>query len=173
MPTARTHDQHCSARIELVLFVALVKHDRALDCIAQIDLAFEHVGPRRAIGILEVRHESGGPAVERVDDHLAIGGSGDLDTAIEQIGGLRCDDPICAADGLGPHDEAREFAGGELPLSNAAMRQQLLAARLELAVQCGKKGQRSGAQNSREFSAHTTNNLDISRHRQVHRSSLL
>jgi len=52
--------------------------------IVQVDLAFDHVGPRGAVGILEIRHESRGPRVERVDDHFAVGRPGDLHAAVEQ-----------------------------------------------------------------------------------------
>ena len=54
---------------------------------ARFDLAADHVAPGGRVGVLEVRHEPARAGVERVDDHLAAGGPGDLHAPVlERVG---------------------------------------------------------------------------------------
>ena len=115
--------------------------------IVQVDLAFNHVGPGRAVGVLEVRHESGGARVERVDHHFAVGRPGDLDTTVQQIFRLRRDRPFLGTKRRGFGNEIGEFAGVKFPLARRAPREQVLAARFEGAIQFGDEPQGCGCQN--------------------------
>jgi hypothetical protein len=107
-----------------------------------VNLSVDHVVPSRAVGVLEVGHEGRRPAIQGVDDHLAIGRAGNLDAAVEQVSG-------CAAI---VHSDSRIFRvsgrkSGSLPASKlmlacSAFGQQLLATRLELTVQLGDQRER-------------------------------
>ena len=83
----------------------------------QVDLALDHVGPGRRVGVLEVGHEHLGPAVQGVDDHLAVGRTGDLDAAVQQVGRDRRDLPVAVAHGLGLGQEVGALAGVEALLA--------------------------------------------------------
>ena len=48
-------------------------------------MAADHVLPGGGVGVLEVGHEPAGAGVQRVDDHLAVGGPGDLDPPVAQV----------------------------------------------------------------------------------------
>ena len=61
------------------------ERDRAPDRIAQIDLAFDHVCPRRRVRVFEIGHENFRAGIERVDHHFAIGRAGDFHSTILQI----------------------------------------------------------------------------------------
>ena len=83
MPAARARNQNCHLVLQPVRFSLLYETDAPAYGIVQVDLAFNHVGPGRAVGVLEVRHESGGTRVERVDHHFAIGRPRDLDATVQ------------------------------------------------------------------------------------------
>jgi hypothetical protein len=87
--------------------------DGSADGVAEVDLAFDEVVPGGRGGVLEVGHEDLGAGVERVDDHLAVDGAGDLDAAVEQVGGERRDGPFGVADGPGFGQEVGALAGVE------------------------------------------------------------
>ncbi len=91
MPAARADKEHGGMIDQFVTPSSrrIVKCDRPADSVAQVDLAFEEVVPGRCCRIFKVRHQHLGPAVQRVDDHLAVGGPGYLHAAVEQIRGLR------------------------------------------------------------------------------------
>src|SRR5882672_10989437 len=91
MPAARARNEDRYLALQPVCLPLLYEADGPAHGIVQVDLAFDHVGPRGAVGILEIRYESRGPRVERVDDHFAVGRPGDLYAAVEQILRLRCD----------------------------------------------------------------------------------
>ena len=99
VPAARAHQQRRRILAQLVVAaVGAVVGDRALDRVAQVDVALDHVAPGRGVGVLEVGHEAVGARVQRVDDHLALGRAGDLDPALLQIGRSRGDLPVALAD---------------------------------------------------------------------------
>jgi hypothetical protein len=85
----RADDQRRHVIIEAVLFAGfrIVVLDHATHGVAQVDLALDHVRPGRRAGVLEVGHERVRARVQRVDDHLALDGSGDLDDQGPEIGG--------------------------------------------------------------------------------------
>ena len=80
--------------------VLAVRRDVARSCadrVAQVRLAVDEVRPGRRVRVLEVRHEDVRARVERVDDHLAVDRAGDLDAAVEQVGGERRHGPVAGA----------------------------------------------------------------------------
>ena len=137
VPAARADKQHGGLVVELVLLSRgrVGVGDGAPDGIAQIDLAVEQVVPCRRIGVFEVGHEDFRAGVERVDNHLAIDGAGDLHAAVENIGGQRRNGPCGLADGLRLGEKVWLFAGIEPLLPLVAGVEQRLAARVERALQ--------------------------------------
>ena len=99
VPSARAHQKRGHRLVELVIFPTLFvdEGDVAAHGIAKVDLALDNVGPGRRVGVLEVGHKHVGARVQRIDDHLPLDGAGDLDAAIEQVGGKRCYRPIAGA----------------------------------------------------------------------------
>jgi hypothetical protein len=93
MPAARARDKHRGPVVQAVLLAVLLQRNAAPHSVAQVDLPIDHVVPGGAVRVLEIRHEGGGAAIERVDHHLAVGGSGDLDAPVEQVFRLRSDAP--------------------------------------------------------------------------------
>ena len=151
VPAARPRQQHRGPVVQPVALAALLEGDGAAHRVAQVDLAVDHVEPGRAVGVLEVRHEGGGAAVERVDHHLAVGRPGDLDAAVEHVLRLRRDLPFGVADFFRFRQEIRQLARIEFLLPRRAPRQQLLAARFELAVQFRDEGERFRRQDRGEL----------------------
>ena len=98
------------------------------------------------VGVLEVGHEHLRARVQRVDDHLAVDRAGDLDAAVQQVGGDRRDlqSPSRIVRGLG--QEVGQLAGVEALLALGPRREQLLARAVEVALQVGQEGQRLGSQ---------------------------
>jgi len=114
----------------------------AADRLAEVDLALDLVGPQRRVAVLEVGHVAVGARVEGVDDHLGLHRAGDLHAAAVQRGRNRRDLPVAVADVLRLGKEVGALAGVEPPGTRHARGQQLLAARLEGAVQRGHQFQR-------------------------------
>ena len=99
MPAARAHEQDGRLRVQLVLFALRTGElDVAANRVAQVDLARQIVLPGGRVRVLEIRHEDVRAGVQRVDDHLAVHGPGDLDAPVEQIAGNRRDHVIALAD---------------------------------------------------------------------------
>ena len=140
VPTARADQQRRDLLVQAVaLAFRAVEGDGAADGIAQIDLAVEVVGPGGRVGILEIGHEDAGAGVERVDDHLAVHGAGDLDAAVQEVLGDGRDSPFFLADGGGLGEEVRQCAGVDFFLANLAAREEVLAAGFEGAGESGEK----------------------------------
>ena len=116
VPAARTHHQHRRVGLQRIgLAGGLVGEvDRVGPAILEVDLALDEVAPGRAGGVLEVGHEHLGPAVEGVDDHLAVDRAGDFDPAVLEVRGDRRHLPVAGADVGGFGEEVRGFAGVEL-----------------------------------------------------------
>jgi hypothetical protein len=80
MPPARADEQRRDPLVQAIdPSVGVPVLDRALDRVNEVDLALDHVAPRRRVRVLEVRHEDIGAGVERVDHHLPLGGARELD----------------------------------------------------------------------------------------------
>ncbi|CAH1668847.1 hypothetical protein CHELA40_13198 [Chelatococcus asaccharovorans] len=143
MPAARTDDQRRRLVRELVRLAGgrIGEIDAALPAVPQIDLALDHIGPGRRGCILEIRHEHLRPAVERVDDHLAIDRTGDLDPAIEEVARDGRDLPVTLADVPGLGQEVGRLPGvkGLLPLRS--QREEAATRCIKAAMQIGQETQ--------------------------------
>ena len=119
VPAARADEEHGGVGLEFVVLAGggVVVGDGAAHGVAQVELAFEDVLPGGCGGVLEVGHEDLRAGVERVDDHLAVDGAGDLDAAVEQVFRQRRGDPLGVADVLGLGQEVRAFARVEALLT--------------------------------------------------------
>jgi hypothetical protein len=179
VPAARARDEHSGLVLKAVQLLAGVRPaleaDRAAHRIAQVDLPVDHVVPRRAVGVLEVRHERGSAAVERVDHHLAVGGAGDLDAPVEHVLRLRRHDPVAFANRFCLRQKIRQLALIKLLLARGARGEELLAPGLELAVKLGDEAQRFRAEDFGKCRGDRGRNGDAlgKRGRHVHRSILL
>jgi hypothetical protein len=75
------------------------KVELARPTVHQVGLALDHVGPGRRIRILEIGHEDFGARIEGIDDHLAVGRSGDLDAPVFKVGRDMGHCPFALTDG--------------------------------------------------------------------------
>ena len=87
-----------SSRSAYSLPFALVKVMVAADRVAEVDLAADHVVPVGSTRVLHVGQPHPRAGVEGVDRHLAVGGSGHLDAAVDQVGRGRSHAPVAVAD---------------------------------------------------------------------------
>ena len=143
MPAAGADKEHGDFVVELVLLLrdGVGIGDGAADGVAQIDLAVEQVVPGGSARVLKVGHEDLGAGVERVDDHLAIDGPGNLNAAVQDVGGQRRDRPCGFADISRLGEEIGLLAGIESLLPFVPRGEQLFAARVEGALQIDDEGQ--------------------------------
>jgi len=118
VPPPRAHEQHRRARLQRVPLPArgVLERDRAADRVGEVRLPLDLVAPRGGVRVLEVGHEGLRARVQRVDDHLAVDGAGDLDAAVEEVARERGDLPVSGADVRGGGEEVRELAGVEVGL---------------------------------------------------------
>ena len=144
MPAARAHHQHRRARVELVGLagnrVGIIQFARPI--IFQIDLAFNHIGPDRRRCIFKIGHEHMRPAIEAVDNHLAIHRAGDFDAPVQQVVRQGGNGPGAVADVLGRGQEIGLLTSIEAFLTLHPGGEQLHAAGVKLAVQLTKESQR-------------------------------
>jgi hypothetical protein len=136
VPAPRADQQGRRVVFELVVAtVRPVVGDAAGDRVVQVDLALDHVAPRRGVGVLEVGHEAVGARVERVDDQLAIRRPGDLHPALTQRFGHGRDPPVAGADLLSLGQEVEHLALGQAGPALHPGAQQLLAPVLEFGME--------------------------------------
>src|SRR5947208_3442809 len=136
MPTARTDQQHRNIFLQLVtLSFRAGKTDRPPDRIPQIDLALNHIRPRRRIRVFEIGHENLCAGIERIDHHLAIGRPGNLDPPIAQIRWNRCAGPVALTDRFCFRQKIECFATIESHLSILPALQTFFPAIAESALQ--------------------------------------
>ena len=88
--------------------------------------------------------EDFGAGVEGVDDHLAVDGAGDLDAAVEEVGGEWSDDPVGGADEGGFGEEVGTNARVKTLLAGDAGGEELFAAGVELALEGDGEGEGCG-----------------------------
>ena len=130
MPAARPDDQHCGMGAQPIRFaLGRGEIDLPTHRVAQVRLPAHHVVPGRRQRILAIRHEHLGAGIERVDDHLPIGGPGDLHTPIEQISRDRGDPPVAVADRAGLGQEVGQLAAIEPGLTRVPIAEEGLDAR--------------------------------------------
>ena len=151
MPASRARNQNRHLAFQPICLSLLFEIDVPAYGIVQVDLTFDHVGPSRAVGVLEVRHERRSARIERVYHHFSIGRPSDLHAAVQQIFRLSCDRPVLGAKRCGFRNEIGEFAGVKFSLARSAKREQILTAGFEGAVQLGDEAQGFGCQNPCRF----------------------
>src|SRR5262245_63264117 len=97
--TARSHEQNGRARTELVRLsiVGRFEADGSTDRVHQIQLPLDQIVPSRSRRVLEVRHVDVRPEVHRIDHHLSVDWTRDLDTAIGQVFWQWSDGPVPVA----------------------------------------------------------------------------
>jgi hypothetical protein len=108
VPAARTHQQRGDPVVQPVLLaLGTGEADRLAHRVAHVDLSLHLVVPGRRIRVFEVSHVHRRARVQRVDHHLAIGGTGDLHAAILQVLRHRRHFPVAVADVLRFFQEVR------------------------------------------------------------------
>ena len=139
VPATRADQQRRDLLVQPVLASVLLRElDRPLDRVGEVHVPADHVRPGRRVRILEVGHEPARTGVERVDDHLSVGRTGDLDAPVLQVVGRRRHAPAAVvADLARLLQEVRQLAAVPARLCVAARNQQLLARGIELAVKRG------------------------------------
>src|SRR5215469_645346 len=143
MPTSRTYHQRCHSTIQFIaLPLGTYEADRAFDSIPKIGLTLKVIHPGRRIGILKVSHEYICARVERVDNHLAIGRSGNLHAPVQQVMRDRCDLPIALTNICGIRKEIWHCASVNLSLANLPPLQDFTAPCFKLARQLCQKAAR-------------------------------
>ena len=150
VPAARADEEHGGFVVERVVLAGgrVVEGDGAADGVDEVDLAVEEVVPGGRGGVFEVGHEDLRAGVERVDDHLAVDGAGDLDAAVLEVGGDGRDVPGGLADLACLGQEVGALAGVELLLARDARGEQLLAAGVELALERDDEGEGFGREDA-------------------------
>src|SRR5207244_10778564 len=116
--------------------------DGAGDGIPEVALALDDVVPRGGQGVLEVAHEHPCTRVQGVDHHLALGGAGDLDPAVEQVLGDVADLPVSGPDAAGGRVEVGPLAGVQRMLALGPRAQQAPALLAELSLKVRDEGER-------------------------------
>ncbi len=161
VPAARAHEQHGELLAQPVdLPFRRRELDPAADRVGEVDVALDVVVPARRVRVLEVRHEDARARVERVDDHLAVDGAGDLDAAILDVGGDARAGPVAVAHRARLREEVGQLAGVELRLPLRAHRQELGPARPERALQLRGERDRLGGQDPCVLGGDASGDLD-------------
>ena len=142
VPATRSNHQSRRLVVELVGLLSGVEPQLAPVGVDQIGLAFEEVEPGRRGGVLEVGHEDPGPRVERVDHHLGVDRSGDLDPAVGHVDGHRVDDPVRLPDMPGLAQKAWLLPIVELALPGLSLGEELAPLPAEFLFQIGEKRDR-------------------------------
>ncbi len=126
VPASRAHKERRNLFVEPVgLAFRRLEGQLAPDRVDQGGLAADDVRPGWRQRILEVGHEDPRAGIEGVDHHLGLGGSGDLDPPIVEIGRGRRHGPIGLADLAGRPQERRTNTRVQVDLALLALAQQL------------------------------------------------
>ena len=143
VPPARAHQERRDLLVELVLLsFGRAERQRPPDRVLQVLVPDHDVAPGGRERVLEVRHEDVRAGVERVDHHLALDRSGDLHEPPGEVLGDSGDLPVALADLLRLGEELELLPPIQLALPLGAAGEELLAARVQLAVQPLHQGQR-------------------------------
>src|SRR6185312_5547887 len=150
MPAARPDEEDGGVVDERIVLVRgrVVVGDGAADGVDEVELAVQEILPGGRCGVFEVGHEDARAGVERVDDHLAVDRAGDLDAAILKICGDGRDGPRSLADLAGRGEEVGAFASVDTGLACYACAEELLAARVELAMKRDDEGEGFGGEDA-------------------------
>ncbi len=95
---ARPNEQHRRVLHDAVFLLGCVERERATHRFVEVLLTADDVVPGRRVRVLEVGHEDARARVERVDDHLLVDRSRDLDASIADVLRHRRADPVAATD---------------------------------------------------------------------------
>ena len=152
MPAARADDEN--AFVVGILLVALAGGGVGGATFAargfeHRGLRFDKISPSRRERVLEIGHKRLGRRVQGENGFFAVGGRGDFDSAILQIGRRRRDLPIAFADGAGFGRKIGQRAVVDFSLRDNARGENLLAARSESPRQIGHKSARRRRENHR------------------------
>ena len=109
------------------------------DGVGKVDLTFNEIAPGRRVRVLEVGHEHAGARVQRIDNHLAVSGSGDLNAAILEIGRNGSNGPFGFANVLRIRQKIGLFACIEALLALFAGGKQFQTASIKPALKFSKK----------------------------------
>ena len=142
-PRGRNDDRGRLAVAQLVrLALRRGEAQRAVDRVAQVQLAGNDVLPERGVGVLVVGQPHLRARVQRIDRHLRVGRSGDLHAAIHQTWRGLGHPPLRLADVLSLVEKLQQPARRQLPLPLVPPREQLATPRVEGPVQVGQEVQR-------------------------------
>ena len=140
VPPARPHKEHGRLGVQAILFAfGIRKFYRPADGVAQVDLTFDQAVPGRRVRVLEIGHEHLCAGVQRVDDHLTLDGTGNLDAAVQKILGQRRAFPVAVAKLLGLGKEVGEGPGVKFGLGFTAAVEDLGSSIAKLADESGEK----------------------------------
>ncbi len=150
VPAAWAHEEDGGVFDERVVLVrgGVVEGDGPADGVDEIELAVEEVFPGGCGGVFEVGHEDACAGVEGVDDHLAVDRAGNLDAAVLEVSGDGCDGPWGFADLASRGEEVRADSSVKLLLASDTRGEQLLAARVELALKSDDEGEGFGGEDA-------------------------
>ena len=148
VPAARADHQHRGIVADRIMLAAvgIGVVEPPGPVIAQVHLALDQLVPHRRGRVLEIGHERLRAAVERVDQHLGVGRAGDLDPAIEKVGGDAADRPVGLANLARVLGKIGQLAGIEPRLPFDPPVEQFAAARVEPLVQLGEEIERGFGQ---------------------------
>jgi hypothetical protein len=147
VPAARPDMERREVLAEVVaLALAGGVRQRSADGLGDRDVTVDDVAPGRRKCVLEARHEAVGARVQRVDDHLALRRSGDLDPAVGEVGRRRRDGPVAGGLAVSDRGEGQRAARVELRLALLAATEKGEALLAERGVQLGDEAQRGGRQ---------------------------
>ena len=136
VPAAGAYQQCGDVLVEAIdSTIRILKLNRAPDGVAAVDLPVDDVLPRGRQRVLEVRHENPCARIERIDHHLALGRSGDLDATVLQVRRGRRNLPIALAHVLGLRRKPGRLACVDGLLADGAQGQELFASCVEVALQ--------------------------------------
>jgi hypothetical protein len=149
MPSARAHHQDGRIGPERINLPGrrIAMLEAAAPAVAQVQLALDQIAPGRRGCVLEIRHEHARAGIEGVDDHLAVGRTGDLDPAIAQVRRDFADLPVAVPYVPRLGEEIGQRASVERPLALDPRCQQRLSPAVETAVELGDEAERVGRQN--------------------------
>lgn len=166
---------------QLVFLTTLCEIDLATDGVVEVDLAVDHVFPGRSAGIcllldaifrenpgwesghtLKISHVCPDIRVQRVDDHLAICGTGDFHTAVDEtrswgstLPGIVLTNVLCLGQEVG------EVTLVNLGLAVDTALEEGLASRVEGAVEDGEEGTGVLGEDLASFRAHIAEDDDV------------
>src|SRR6266700_5108401 len=161
VPATRTNEQNGGLLVEFVLLtIGIAKRDGAANGIAYIDLALNGGIPGGGVGIFKVAHKHLRGRIERVDHHLAIHRSSDLDATILQIRRLWRDGPRARANIGGFGKEIRHFASVNFGLPQHTLLQQFFTSALKCTSKLRHETHGLRRQNLRELGSHRASNFN-------------